>query len=121
MTPTATQFDELDRAKHDGERRATLARVMMIAALVSTIVNILGSLAFWFALPERLRSITATQLDQGLKISAVDAKEEIQASKIASQEATMARIDERTKAIQDDVRQIHADFSFRSNSTPTLK
>lgn len=84
----------------------------MWIAIGSLAINVVGSTTFWFAMPEKLRTITDKVENQAARLNAL----ETQAS---GQAATLARVDERTKSIQDDVRQLHQDFSFRASGNPT--
>lgn len=106
--------EELEHAKHDGERRAAITRIMMWVSLASLGLNIAGATTFWFALPEKFKNVISMQAATELRVTAVETRS-------ASQEAVLARVDERTKAIQDDVRQLHQDFTFRANGSPILK
>lgn len=95
----------------NGKRRANLALIAMGATIVMSMINIIGSTTFWLSLPEKLKTFAAAQAALELRVQA-------QESRGTSQEAVLARVDERTKAIQDDVRQLHQDFSFRASGKP---
>lgn len=102
----------------NGIRRAALARGMMWISLVSLLINVIGSTTFWFALPEKVKSINTSIDAIAARLTLQEAKTVSQSERTAQQEAVLARVDERTKSIQDDVRQLHADFSFRATSKP---
>lgn len=95
----------------NGKRRANLALWAMGVTILMSGINIIGSTTFWLSLPEKLKTLTSAQAALDLRLTA-------QESRGSSQEAVLARVDERTKAIQDDVRQLHQDFSFRASAKP---
>lgn len=72
-----------------------------------TIVNLIGGVAFWLSLPEKLKQTKETLLDHEARLRVLE-----------SDRGLLQRIDERTKTIQDDVRQIHQDFAFRATAKP---
>lgn len=72
-----------------------------------TIINIFGATAFWFSLPEKLKETKETLVDHEARIRTLE-----------DGRGLLQRIDERTKTIQDDVRQLHQDYSFRMNNSP---
>lgn len=76
--------------------------------LALTIVNIIGGTTFWLSLPEKLKQTKESLADHEARIRVLE-----------SDRGLLQRIDERTKTIQDDVRQIHLDFSFRANGNPS--
>lgn len=94
-----------------GTRRANTALVMMYVSIAALAVNIFGASIFWISLPEKLKNVTAQVESQGVRLNVLE-------SQTAGQAATLARVDERTKSIQDDVRQLHQDFSFRASASP---
>lgn len=75
--------------------------------LTLTIVNIVGGTTFWLSLPEKLKQTKETLTDHEARIRLLE-----------SDRGLLARIDERTKSIQDDVHQLHVDFSFRASGKP---
>lgn len=83
-------------------------------SLVLTGINIVGASVWWIAMPQRLSAVEKKSEDHETRIRVLETTESGNAS-------TMSRIDERTKAIQEDVRQIHQDFSFHAGGSPTLK
>ena len=99
-------------SENTGVRRANTALVMMWVSIAALGINVLGASVFWLTLPEKLKNITATVESQGVRLTTLE-------TQTSGQAATLARVDERTKSIQDDVRQIHQDFSFRINASPS--
>lgn len=75
--------------------------------LIMTLINICGGTIFWFSLPERIRQTKEQLLDHEGRIRVLE-----------SDRGLLQRIDERTKSIQDDVKQIHQDFSFSAKARP---
>lgn len=73
-----------------------------------TVVNLIGGVAFWLSLPEKLKQTKETLGDHESRIRLLE-----------SDRGLLQRIDERTKTIQEDVRQLHNDFSFRASGNPT--
>lgn len=107
-----------DPTNGNGVRRANTALVMMWVSIGALIINVVGATTFWFALPEKLRNLTAQVESLGLKVAAAEAAQKIQDLRASSQNEVLARVDERTKAMQVDLAQMHQDFSFRANASP---
>lgn len=79
--------------------------------LTLTIVNIIGGTTFWLSLPEKLKLTKEELQDHETRLRAL---EKTQADIVG----IVSRIDERTKAIQENVSQLRADFSFRAAVKP---
>lgn len=97
-----------EHTENDGTRRARLALSAMVVTLVSLAINILGATAFWWALPTKLAETKETLVDHESRLRVLEADRGL-----------LQRIDERTKSIQDDVKQLHQDFSFRASGSPS--
>lgn len=76
-------------------------------SIALTIVNLVGGTAFWLSLPEKLKQSKEQLSDHENRIRVLE-----------SDRGLLQRIDERTKSIQDDVHQLHVDFSFRATGNP---
>lgn len=76
--------------------------------LLLTIINIVGGISFWLSLPEKLKESKEQLTDHESRIRVLEADRGL-----------LQRIDERTKSIQDDVHQLHIDFSFRASGNPS--
>lgn len=76
--------------------------------VLMTILNIIGGIAFWLSLPQKLTQAKETLVDHETRIRALELDRGL-----------LQRIDERTSSIQNEVRQMHSDFSFRASGRPT--
>jgi hypothetical protein len=87
------------RAKLDGERRARSARISLIINIILGIVSIIGASVFWISLPERMKVAQERAADHETRIRALE-------NLSGEHAATLGRIDERTKSIQESVSDI---------------
>lgn len=62
---------------------------------------------FWLSLPEKIKQTKEELGDHEARIRTLE-----------SDRGLLMRIDERTKSIQEDVKQLHQDFSFSAKSRP---
>lgn len=83
------------------------ARWELQASFILTILNIVGMGSFWFSLPEKQKRTEANIADHEIRIRALE-----------QDRGLLQRIDERTKSIQEDVKQVHQDFSFSVHTKP---
>lgn len=100
---SATAAEVSTEAKKD----LRLSKWLTAAGLAMTIINICGSLNFWYSLPEKQRQTKEQLVDHESRIRVLEADRGL-----------LQTIDERTKNIQEDVRILHRDFSFRFNGNP---
>lgn len=84
---------------------------MMWVSIISTAINIIGATAFWLALPEKIKTITAS-------VAALEIKVQAQETESNKQGNILARIDERTSAMKEDLADIKRAFAFRGNGNP---
>lgn len=75
-----------------------------------TLVNLIGGISFWLSFPERFKQHSVQIEDHETRLRALE-----------SDRGLLQVINERTKNIQDDVKQLHQDFSFRATSSPYSK
>lgn len=94
----------------EAKKDLKLSKWLTAAGLLMTLINIAGATSFWYSLPEKQRQTKEQLSDHELRIRTLE-----------SDRGLLQRIDERTKSIQDDVKQIHQDFSFRLNNSPYSK
>lgn len=83
----------------EGERRAKLARMSLYVNIALGAVSTIGASVFWISLPERMRQVTERGVDHEARLRVVE-------SLIGEHAATLGRIDERTKNIQESVSEI---------------
>lgn len=97
------------------ESVATEAKKDLRASQILTWVNIvficlgiLGYVVYWFAVPQKIAQNSATLSDHESRIRVLE-----------NDRGTLQRIDERTRAMQEDIQQIHRDFSFHFSANPS--
>lgn len=80
-------------------------------SIVLTVMNIVALGSFWFTLPMQIKNVSDKLEDHELRLRKMEEAGSTQAS-------MLSRIDERTKAIQDNVTDLRRDFSFRASAKP---
>lgn len=102
MAPTAHESVATEAKR---ELRATQVLTALNVSLA--IMAIFGYLKYLYQIPNDVARNTTVVADHEIRIRVLEADR-----------GTLQRIDERTKAMQEDIQQIHRDFSFRASATP---
>lgn len=87
-----------DEEQSEFEKKLKSSTISSRLTIVLTVVNIVGLCGFWIQLPGQVKAITAEQEAMKLRLTAAETKG-------AGYAELLARIDERTRAMQDAARQ----------------
>lgn len=105
--------EEVELVKTSIQSKTHMSKIVMWVSLISVAINIIGGTTFWIALPEKFRSLTADSESLKLRMAAVEARS-------YTADTTLARVDERTKAMQEDIAQIKS-FTFHISAKPLVQ
>ena len=84
-----------DGAKpEEGDRRKNNALTAFHLTIVGLCINLIGASVFWIELPERMKVVLSTEADHELRLRTLERED-------SKKQATLERIDERTRAIQE--------------------